>query len=181
MELFNIVTDKTKLRKKCEEVETPVNKETKTTLLKMIEYLKASQDDEIAQKYDIRPGVGLAANQIGINKRFLAIYLIDEKGNEVVYGLVNPNIISYSVQECYLANGEGCLSVKKDVPGYVYRHYKISVKAYDVIEDKVITIKARGFLAIVLQHEIDHLNGLLYIDHIDQNNPYKEKEGAIAI
>ena len=181
MALYNIVTDKTKLRKKCEEVKLPLNEETKTTLLKMIDYLKASQDEEIAEKYDIRPGVGLADNQIGINKRMLAIYLIDEKGKEIEYGLVNPNIISYSVQECYLANGEGCLSVKKDVPGYVYRHYKISVKAYDVVEDKEIVIKARGFLAIVLQHEIDHLNGLLYTDHIDATDPYKEKDGAIAI
>jgi len=181
MELFNIVTEKAKLRKKCEEVELPLNQETKTTLLKMIDYLKASQDEEIAEKYDIRPGVGLAANQIGINKRMLAIYLIDEKGHEIEYGLVNPIISSYSVQECYLSNGEGCLSVKKDVPGYVYRHYKITVKAYDVIEDKEIIIKARGFLAIVLQHEIDHLNGLLYTDHIDSKDPYKEKEGAIAI
>ena len=77
--------------------------------------------------------------------------------------------------------GEGCLSVKKDVPGYVYRHYKITVKAYDVIENREITIKARGLLSIILQHEIDHLNGLLYTDHINKDDPYLIKEGAIAI
>ena len=150
MELFNIVTDKSKLKKKCQEVEMPLSKEDTTLLFKMIEYLKLSQDDEIANQYDIRPGVGLAANQIGIDKRMLAIYLIDEKGKEVQYGLVNPVITSYSIQETYLANGEGCLSVKKDVPGYVYRHYKVTVKAFDVVENKDIIIKAKGFLSIVL-------------------------------
>ena len=181
MELFKIVTDKNILSKKCKEVEMPLDEETRTTLLKMINYLKLSQDDEIAQKYDIRPGVGLAGNQIGLDKRILAIYIENDNGTETKYGLVNPVITSYSVQECFIANGEGCLSVKDDVPGYVYRHYKVTVKAYDVLEDKEITIKARGFLAIVLQHEIDHLNGLLYTDHINKKNPFIEKENAIAI
>ena len=181
MELFNIVTDKSKLKNKCEMVELPLSEDNRELILKMLEYLEISQDDQLAAKYDIRPGVGLAANQIGINKRIIAIYLIDEKGNEVKYGLVNPTITSYSVQKTYLANGEGCLSVKKDVPGYVYRHYKITVKAFDVLENKEITIKARGFLSIVLQHEIDHLNGLLYTDHINKINPFEEKEDAIAI
>lgn len=181
MELFTIVTDQNKLRNKCEEVALPLTNEDRTTLLKMIEYLKFSQDEEIAQKYNIRPGVGLAANQIGLNKRMLAIYIENNDGSITKYGLVNPIITSYSVQESYIANGEGCLSVKKDVEGYVYRHHKITVKAYDVLEDNYITIKARGFLSIVLQHEIDHLNGLLYTDHINKKDPYYEKEGAIAI
>ena len=181
MELFKIVTDKKELRKKCEEVKLPLSEEDKTLLLKMIDYLKVSQDDELASKYDIRPGVGLAANQIGINKRMLAIYYENGNGTETVYGLVNPVITSYSVQESYIDAGEGCLSVKKDMPGYVYRHYKVTVKAYDVLEEKEITIKARGLLSIILQHEIDHLNGLLYTDHINKDDPYFVKEGAIAI
>lgn len=181
MELFKIVTDKNELKKRCEEVEMPINEDTKSLLLKMIDYLKKSQDDEFAKKHNIRPGVGLAANQIGINKRFLAIYLLDDDGNEIKYGLVNPVITTYSVQESYISNGEGCLSVKEDVPGYVYRHAKITVRAYDVVEDKIITIKARGFLSIVLQHEIDHLNGLLYTDRINKDNPFIEKEDAIVL
>lgn len=181
MELFRIVTDKNELRKKCEEVTLPLTEEDKTTLLKMIQYLELSQDDDIAQKYNIRPGVGLAANQIGLNKRMLAIYFENGDGSETKYGLVNPVITSYSVQESYIANGEGCLSVKKDVPGYVYRHYKITVKAFDVLKNDFITIKAKGFLSIVLQHEIDHLNGLLYTDHINPKDPYQLKEDAIAL
>jgi peptide deformylase len=181
MELFKIVTDKEELKKRCLEVETPISEELKTLLLKMIDYLKKSQDDDFAKEHDVRPGVGLAANQIGYNQRFLAIYLIDDHGKEIKYGLVNPVITSYSVQESYISNGEGCLSVKEDVPGYVYRHAKITVRAYDVIEDKIITIKAKGFLSIVLQHEIDHLNGLLYTDRINKDNPFIEKEGALVL
>lgn len=181
MKLYKIVTDKNKLKNKCKEVELPLSEEDKNTLIEMVEYLKLSQDDDIAQKYNIRPGVGLAANQIGLDKRMIAIYVVDSKGNEISYGLVNPVITSYSVQQCYLANGEGCLSVKEDVPGYVYRYNKITVKAYDVLEDKEVTIKARGFLSIVLQHEIDHLNGLLYVDHIDKDDPFLEKPNTIAI
>ncbi len=181
MELFKIVTDQSKLKNKCKEVELPLSNEDKTTLLKMIKYLELSQDDEFAQKYDIRPGVGLAANQIGLDKRMLAIYFENGDGSVVKYGLVNPVITSYSVQKSYIASGEGCLSVKKDVPGYVYRHYKITVKAYSVLDEDFITIKARGFLSIVLQHEIDHLNGLLYTDHIDKKDPFHEDDGAIAI
>ena len=181
MELFTIVTDQNKLRNKCQEVTLPLSEQDRTTLLKMIEYLKYSQDDEIAQKYDIRPGVGLAANQIGLDKRMLAVYIENSDGSITKYGLVNPVITSYSIQETYIANGEGCLSVKKDMAGYVYRHNKITVKAYDVLEDDFITIKARGFLSIVLQHEIDHLNGILYIDRINKKDPYYEKDGAIAI
>ena len=174
MELFKIVTNKEELKKRCEEVETPVDQDTKDLLIKMVDYLKASQDDEIAEKYNIRPGVGLAANQIGIQKRFLAVYLIGDKGEEIQYGLVNPVITSYSVQEAYISNGEGCLSVKEDVPGYVYRHAKITVRAYDVFQDKVITIKARGFLSIVLQHEIDHLDGTL-MTKVAVSKTYKKR------
>ena len=129
MELFKIVTDKEELKKRCLEVETPISEELKTLLLKMIDYLKKSQDDDFAKEHDVRPGVGLAANQIGYNQRFLAIYLIDDHGKEIKYGLVNPVITTYSVQESYISNGEGCLSVKEDVPGYVYRHAKITVRA----------------------------------------------------
>ena len=181
MELFKIVTDEKFLKKMCDEVELPLSKENHDLLLRMIDYLKLSQDDEIAKKYNLTPGVGLAANQIGISKRMLAVYYQDQNGNDITYGLVNPIITSYSMQKAYIESGEGCLSVKKDVPGYVYRHYKITVKAYDVVEDKEIIIKAKGLLAIILQHEIDHLNGMLFTDRINKDEPYYEIEGAIAI
>ena len=180
MKVFDIVTDKSFLRKKCEEVSLPLSDEDREILLEMVDYVKYSQDEELANKYNIRPGVGLAANQIGLNKRMIAIYFEDEdKIHE--YALVNPKIVSYSVKLCCLDTGEGCLSVPKDVEGYVYRYYKTTVKAFDAITNKEITIKARGYLSIILQHEIDHLEGKLYTDRIDPKDPFKVIEDAILI
>lgn len=180
MKVFDIVTDKTFLSKECKEVALPLSKEDKDILIEMVEYLKVSQDDELAKKYDIRPGVGLAANQIGLDKRMIAIYFQDED-KTYEYALVNPKIVSYSVKLCCLDNGEGCLSVPVDVEGYVYRHYKVTVKGYDALTDKEVTIKARGYLAIILQHEMDHLEGKLYTDRIDPKDPFKIIEDAILI
>ena len=181
MKVFNITTDKKFLHQPCEEVNLPINEEDKKTLLEMVEYLKISQDEELSQKYNIRPGIGLAANQIGIKKRMIAIYFVDENESLIQYGLVNPKIVSYSIKQCCLDSGEGCLSVPKDVEGYVYRYYKITVKGFDVITNKEVTIKARGYLSIILQHEIDHLDGKLYVDRIDKNDPFKVVEDAIII
>ena len=180
MKVFKIVTDKKFLSQKCKEVSLPLSKEDKETALEMIEYLRISQDEELSKKYDIRPGVGLAANQIGLDKRMIAIYFVDEdKTHE--YVLVNPKIVSYSVKLCCLDSGEGCLSVPVDVEGYVYRYYKVTVKGYDAITDKDVTIKARGYLSVILQHEMDHLEGKLYTDRIDPKDPFKIIEDAILI
>lgn len=179
---FNIIDDKNKLlRETCKKVEFPLNEKIKQTLFDMVEYLKLSQDDEYAEKYNIRPGVGLAAPQIGINECFFAIYYINEKNEEIKYGLINPKIIMSSVKKCALGSGEGCLSVKNDHPGLVYRYYKITLKAYDIFQEKEITIVAKGYDAIVLQHELDHLSGILYYDRIDKINPQKQIENSIII
>jgi peptide deformylase len=86
--------------------------------------------------------------------------------------LANPKIKSYSQSKCFLSGGEGCLSVKKKHDGIVPRRSKVIVEAYDLINNKQIEIIAEDFLAINLQHEIDHLNGILYYDHINKSNPY---------
>ena len=181
MKVFDIITDKKFLHQKCDEVSLPLTKEEKETLLDMVEYLKISQDEELSKKYDIRPGVGLAANQIGIQKRMIAIYFQEDEDKIHQYALVNPKLVSYSVKLCCLDNGEGCLSVPKDVEGYVYRYYKTTVKGYDAITEKEVTIKARGYLSIILQHEMDHLEGKLYTDRIDPKDPFKIIEDAILI
>lgn len=180
MKVFDIVTNRKFLHEKCEEVSLPINKDDKELLLDMVKYLEVSQDDELAEKYNIRPGVGLAANQVGVKKRMIAIYFIENE--EIMkYGLVNPKIVSYSLKKCCLDSGEGCLSVPKDVEGYVYRYYKVTVKGFDVLTNKEITIKAKGYLSIILQHEIDHLDGILYVDKIDKKDPFKVIEDAIVI
>ena len=181
---FKIVKDNTKsLREKCQEV-SEITPEVVALVNQMHDYLVDSQNDEIAKKYNLRSGVGLAAPQIGVNIRALCVY-IDESTDEgqviVDHRLVNPKIILESVKEAYLSGGEGCLSVDGKHEGYVYRNYKIQVKAFNVktMQEEIIT--ARGYEAIVLQHEIDHLNGILFYDRIDKKNPFNVKEDAIRI
>lgn len=162
----------------------PITPEIKATLDEMLQYLKDSQDpDFLAKNPKVRSGIGLAAPQIGINKRMLVIHYAtdEEKGEFITYQLVNPKIISTSLKECYLESGEGCLSVDKPHPGYAYRHYKITVSAYDAYIGKDVQIRTVGFDAIVLQHEIDHLDGILFYDRIDKNEPFKKKPGSISI
>lgn len=77
------------LREVAKEVELPASEEDKNTLREMLEYLKNSQDPEIAEKQQLRPGVGLAAPQIGISKRMFAIHVIDENDKLYSYGLIN--------------------------------------------------------------------------------------------
>ena len=101
------------------------------------------------------------------------IYYETDNG-PVQYQLVNPVILETSVRKCALEAGEGCLSVDELHEGLVHRYHKIKLKAYDALQDKEIVITASGFDAVVLQHEYDHLNGVLFYDHIDTNNPFKQ-------
>lgn len=181
---FDIVKDSnSSLRKKCAEV-NDITPEIINLVNQMHDYLVDSQDEEISKKYNIRSGVGLAAPQIGKNIKVLAVYFKEEteEGERIIdHRLINPKIILESVKEVYLKDGEGCLSVDKNHEGYVYRHYKIQVRAFNAITMKEEIITARGYEAIVLQHEIDHLSGILYYDHINKQNPFFEKEDAICL
>lgn len=168
---FKIVKDNNPImRQKSLPVELPLSAEDKETLDTMLDYLKKSQDDDYAKKHNIRPGVGIAAIQIGILKRMFVVYYEREEG-PVQYQLVNPKIIEYSFRKCALKDGEGCLSVDGEHPGYAHRYYKIKMEAYDALTDQEIIITARGFDAIVLQHEYDHLDGKFFYDRIDPNKP----------
>lgn len=179
--MLKIYSDSSKyLRTRSVEVTLPLSKEDRKLLLNMLEHLKQSQDPDFAKKHKLREGVGLAAPQVGVNKRMIAVYY--HKGEEIVqYGLVNPKIIASSLRQCALQNGEGCLSVDNPHEGLVYRSHKITVKAYDILQDKEITIIAFDYDAIVIQHEVDHLNGVLFYDHIDAKNPFEKKENAVII
>ena len=183
--MLKIVKDTAKsLHSRCAPVEDPRSKDIKAILDEMSQYLKDSQDPAFREKNpSVREGVGLAAPQIGINKRMLVIYYPtgEEDGHYIEYQLVNPVIVSQSVRQCYLANGEGCLSVDGEHPGYAYRAFKITVKAYDALKGQDVEIRAIGYDAIVLQHEIDHLNGILFYDRIDKQNPFKELPDSVAI
>ncbi|MCM3713032.1 peptide deformylase [Halalkalibacter oceani] len=154
------------LRQVAEEVSLPLSEDDKATLQKMLEFVINSQDPEIAEKYALRPGVGLAAPQIGISKRMFAVHVTDEQDQLYSMGIINPKIISHSVEETHLENGEGCLSVDRDIPGIVPRYARITVKA-TTLEEEEVTLRLRGMVAIVFQHELDHLNGIMFYDRIE--------------
>ena len=181
---FKIVKDSNpSLRLKSEEIKE-ITPELISFINDMHDYLVASQNEEISKKYNLREGVGLAAPQVGRNIKALVVYFeeqTDEGVRIIDHRLINPKIILESVKECYLSGGEGCLSVDNPHEGYVYRHNKIQVKAFNAQTMKEEIITARGYEAIVLQHEMDHLNGVLYYDHIDKKNPFNQKEDAIRL
>lgn len=177
------------LREVAKDVELPLSDEDIILGEKMMQFLKNSQDPVMAEKMGLRGGVGLAAPQLDISKRIIAVLVPnpeDEEGNppaqpysmqEVMY---NPRIVSHSVQDAALADGEGCLSVDREVPGYVVRHSRVTVEYVDKNGDKQ-KIKLRGYNSMVVQHEIDHTNGIMFYDHINEDNPFEIKEGMLII
>jgi len=169
-----------RLRTISKEVTFPLTKQDEELIDKMIEYLQNSQIDELAEKYDLRPGMGLSAIQLGVSKRYFVVVNEIEDGEFETYVMINPKIISNSVEKIYVTDGEGCLSVNRPVLGIVPRYARVTVEAYDRTGKK-IHIRAREELSVCCQHEIDHLNGILFTDHINPKNPFKGEESMRAI
>lgn len=119
---------------------------TKQLVMDMIETMK------------LENGIGIAAPQIGIHKRLIIVNV----GENDPRAFLNPKIISKSFLK--MESEEGCLSVP-GVFGIVKRHRSVTVTAQDLHGNKM-TFRAEGLMAIVFQHEIDHLNGILFIDKV---------------
>ena len=177
------------LRATAAEVSLPLSDEDIILGEKMLQFLKNSQDPVIAEKMGLRGGVGLAAPQLDISKRIIAGLVPnpeDEEGNppKEAYALevimYNPRIVAHSVQNAALADGEGCLSVDRPVEGYVPRHARVTVEYTDK-NGQTQKIKLRGFNSIVIQHEIDHLNGIFFYDRINEKNPFEQPEDLLLI
>ena len=171
-EKLNILDEKDKrLRKISKEATLPLSDEYRKTIKHIIDELTYSQIEDLAEKYDLRPGMGLAFPQLGINERIIVIVHEYEDGKFQNYVMVNPKIISTSEEMIAAELGEGCLSVNRDVPGHVKRHARVTVEGYDEDGNK-IRVRAREELSLAFQHEIDHLNGILFYDRIDKNKPF---------
>jgi peptide deformylase len=169
---LNIIDEKDKrLRKVSEEVTFPLSKEDKKLIQKMIDHLTYSQIEEYEKKYDLRPGMGLAFPQLGINKRIIVV--VHEVDDNVFdnYVFINPVIVSNSTEVIAAEAGEGCLSVNREVDGHVPRYARITIEGYDEDGNK-IRVRAREDLAIAFQHEIDHLDGIMFYDRIDKKKPF---------
>ncbi|MDO4902047.1 MAG: peptide deformylase [bacterium] len=158
MKAENIITlPNPNLRKKAERVHF-INDEIRQIIQDMID---ASLDWEKHHPHEI--SAALAAPQIDQLYKIVIVRAdLDDKSNQEFVALINPEIVKFEGK--IVEDFEGCLSIK-GIYGKVPRHSKIRVKALD-INGEEIRIKAQDFLARVLQHEIDHTNGVLFIDHI---------------
>lgn len=178
---IKILDEKNKLlKKRSKEVSFPLDEKDKNLIDDALEYLKLSQIPEYSEKYNLRPGMGLAFPQMGILKRIFVICDEVDEGKFENYCLINPRIISHSEELIYVEEGEGCLSVNREVEGIVPRYARCKIEAYDE-NGELKTYRVREDLSVAFQHEIDHLNGILFVDKIDKKDPFKNKEKMRAI
>jgi peptide deformylase len=140
------------LRQISEPVKLPLSREDRKLIDDMYKWVKENSDK----------AVGLSAIQIGIPKRMCAIRYVT-KNSSFSYKLINPEIVRRS--SGIIIGSEGCLSVE-DTRGLVSRSESVTVTGFDAITNKKVRISASGFKAVILQHEIDHMDGILYIDKL---------------
>ncbi|MEX1014759.1 MAG: peptide deformylase [Candidatus Paceibacterota bacterium] len=115
---------------------------------------------DMRRKMHDADGIGLSANQIGLDKKLFVAQIPDEQGKPKFYAVINPEITKMSKETITLE--EGCLSIPGSY-GPVERAEKITLEGYG-IDGKKLKLKAWGILARVFQHEVDHLNGTLFVD-----------------
>ena len=123
--------------------------------------------DDMVETMRVAPGVGLAAPQVGVSKRVIVVEFGNEDDESIpkqLYALVNPEIVSQSEET--ILGIEGCLSVPEFI-GEVERAQVVTVRGQDR-HGKNVKIRAEGWLARIFQHEIDHINGVLYTDRAEQ-------------
>ncbi|MCR9137315.1 MAG: peptide deformylase [Alphaproteobacteria bacterium] len=141
----------------------PVLRKKSDPLERVDDEIRALADDMLETMYDA-PGIGLAAIQIGIPHRMLVIDCSKEDEDKAPIVFINPEIVDSSDERAVYE--EGCLSIP-DYYAEVERPAEVKVEFIDR-DGKAQQIEADGLLATCLQHEIDHLNGVLFIDHISK-------------
>jgi len=142
------------LRAKCSEVSLPLSQEEKELLDDMYKFVKDPTNE----------ACGLAAPQFGVSKRmFVArVKFLNEVFN---VKMVNPVIMPVSGKKYFVPDGESCLSEPEEEKVLVPRYNEIILMGYDAITNKKTRLRLRGFTAAVVQHELDHLNGILLCDY----------------
>ncbi|MFN3659935.1 MAG: peptide deformylase [Brevinematales bacterium] len=153
----------------------PVLRQTAKPVGKVDERIRTIIQD-MMEALSEEQGIGLAAPQIGIPERIVIIDL-SKSGQQTKMALLNPEIIFSSKDR--VPYEEGCLSIP-EVWGTVYRPSSVKVKA-KTTSGKSIVIEADDILARVLQHEIDHLNGKLFIDYLSEEDRAKNAEKISAL
>ena len=135
--------------------------------------IRAFVDDMFETMY-AEEGIGLAATQVDVHKRVITIDIEGDKQNQIV--LINPEIIESSGET---GIEEGCLSLP-GFRGFVPRKEKVTVKALDR-DGKEFVLEADGLLAICIQHEIDHLNGIVFADYLSPLKRQRMKEKLLKL
>lgn len=141
----------------------PILRQVSDPVERIDDAVRAFADDMLETMYDA-PGIGLAAIQVGVPRRMLVIDLAKEEEPKAPLVFINPQILSTSDEPSLYE--EGCLSI----PEYyaeVERPASLTVR-YQDLDGQTQELAADGLLATCLQHEIDHLNGVLFIDHISK-------------
>ena len=175
----NIVRDGNPiLRKQSKKVQFPLSQSDQKLAKELMQYLVVSQDPKLCKKYSLRAGVGLAAPQVDKSEMMAAVLVPDDNNNPknplFKAVIINPLIVSNSVQRGALVEGEGCLSVDKDIPGLVHRADRITLRYQDTT-GKTHQVRLKNYPAIVCQHEIDHLHGTLFYDHINMKHRFSKQ------
>ena len=136
--------------------------------------------EDMVETLRAEPGVGLAAPQIAVSSRVIVVEFGDEEDEEKpkkLYKVINPEIVEASEEK--VPGAEGCLSVPGWV-GEVDRHLQVTVKGFN-LKGKPVKIKAKGWLARIFQHEIDHLDGVVFTDRANKVwQPKKEEPEEIT-
>ena len=168
-----------KLRKESLEVKLPLSAEDKKIAEELIEYLALSNRED----NDLRPGVGIAAVQLGYLKRMFYVDFTDEYNVHWKELLINPVLVAESQMPAALETGEGCLSVlgKYEQTGLVHRKAKIIIKGHSYFKNEEVELTLTGYSSIVFQHELDHLNGMLFIDRINKKKPWAKKMDEVIL
>jgi len=164
-----------RLRLKSKDVTFPLPQEDINRIHDMMDYLEMSQIEDMREKFDLRAGMGLAYIQLGIAKRIFVIVYEVEEGKFDRYVVVNPKIKSVSEEKVYIGEGEGCLSINRPTEGIVLRHARMRLEAFNEYGEKY-ELRVREELAVAFQHELDHLDGILFTDKIDPKNPFKGED-----
>jgi peptide deformylase len=150
-------------KKKILTIPDPILREVSKPVKKVDKEIKSLMDDMLETMYDA-PGIGLAAVQIGILKRVIVIDLSKDNEKKKPIFIVNPEIIFKS--DDLVSYEEGCLSIPNQF-AEIERPNTCKIKYLDY-EGKPNELKADGLLATCIQHEIDHINGILFIDYLSK-------------
>ena len=150
-------------KKKILTIPDPILRKISQPVKKVDKEIKNLMDDMLETMYNA-PGIGLAAVQIGVRKRVIVIDLSKEKEKKKPIFIVNPEIVSKS--DDLVSYEEGCLSIPNQF-AEIERPAECQIKYIDY-NGKKKEMKANGLLATCIQHEVDHLNGILFIDYLSK-------------